>query len=184
MSREHIFARCLVVGSLLTAGIGLLSYLLFDFEFYCDSEEGNSKSSEKHDRNSDAERRARQNRTMLSSHDEAIVEVCLSDITSAISAIAGGTSSIELCANRSEGGVTPSIGLVEDVVRMARGKDIQVHVLIRPRPGNFVYSAGELAMGLVMTCRETSLATTSTSFLYLIPDNLLCMEKVCNLMAL
>ena len=144
MSRAHVFARGLVVGSLLSVGIGLLTYLLF--EFYCDGDEGNSKNSNKYDRDTDAEGKARRKKAMLNSSDKAIVEVCLSDITSAVSAIASGTSSIELCANRSEGGVTPYIGLVEDVVRMAQGKDIQVHVIIRPRTGNHVYSAGELAM--------------------------------------
>lgn len=51
---------------------------------------------------------------------------------------------IELCAALSEGGLTPSIGLVAAAVRVARTAEI--HVLIRPRPGSFTYDAGELAI--------------------------------------
>jgi copper homeostasis protein len=51
---------------------------------------------------------------------------------------------IELCAALSEGGLTPSIGLVEAAV--AAAGSAEVHVLVRPRPGGFEYSADELAL--------------------------------------
>jgi len=51
---------------------------------------------------------------------------------------------IELCAALSEGGLTPSIGLVEAAVAAAGAAEI--HVLVRPRPGGFAYSADELAL--------------------------------------
>ena len=131
-----------MVGSLLAAvGIGLLTYIFF--EVYGDNNEGHSKEDTS-DCDIEVERRSRRKKFLLSGTDKAIVEICLSDIASAIAAIAGGSSSIELCTNRAEGGVTPFIGLVEEVVRMSRGKNVQIHVLIRPRPGNFVYSAGKL----------------------------------------
>lgn len=72
-----------------------------------------------------------------------IVEICVSDISSAIVAIQGGATSIELCSNRLEGGVTPSIGFVEECVRICRNLSVEVHVLVRPRPGGFVYSLEE-----------------------------------------
>jgi copper homeostasis protein len=72
-----------------------------------------------------------------------IVEICVSDISSAIVAIQGGATSIELCSNRLEGGVTPSIGFVEECVRICRSLSVEVHVLVRPRPGGFVYSLEE-----------------------------------------
>lgn len=45
------------------------------------------------------------------------IEVCLSDIESAIAAQRGGATSIELCSDRAGGGVTPPIGLVQECVR-------------------------------------------------------------------
>lgn len=71
------------------------------------------------------------------------VEACISDIESALNAIQGGANSLELCANRPEGGTTPNIGFVEECVNLCRSLDVQVHVLIRPRPGDFVYSKRE-----------------------------------------
>ena len=40
------------------------------------------------------------------------IEVCLSDIPSALTACNAGATSIELCCDRAGGGVTPSIGLI------------------------------------------------------------------------
>lgn len=73
-------------------------------------------------------------------------EVCLSDIKSAIAAVKGGANSLELCANRAEGGVTPSIGLVEQCVRMFKHLGVEINVLIRPRAGNFIYDESELSL--------------------------------------
>ncbi len=71
------------------------------------------------------------------------VEFCVSDISSAIAAIHGGATSLELCSNRLEGGVTPSIGFVEECVRICRNLSVEVNVLVRPRPGGFVYGPEE-----------------------------------------
>ena len=71
------------------------------------------------------------------------VEICLSSIECVRNAIQAGANSIELCSDRNQGGVTPSVGLVEEAVRMCRGIDVEVHCLIRPRPGLFTYSDAE-----------------------------------------
>ena len=42
-----------------------------------------------------------------------------------------------------QGGVTPSIGDIEGAVVAVAGSHTRVHVLVRPRPGDFVYSALE-----------------------------------------
>ncbi|NUP59447.1 MAG: hypothetical protein HOQ06_08210 [Pseudarthrobacter sp.] len=56
-------------------------------------------------------------------------------------AAAVGASRVELCAALSETeGITPGIGAVEQ----ACGLGFPVHVLVRPRPGNFTYSDEEL----------------------------------------
>ena len=69
------------------------------------------------------------------------IEISVSDIESAYQAWCGGANSLELCSNRSEGGTTPSLGLIEECVsRFQLQGCLEIHVLIRPRPGHFVYS--------------------------------------------
>ena len=70
------------------------------------------------------------------------VEICLSDIDSAVAAYKGGCTSMEVCSSRIQGGITPSIGLVQEILRRHKN-EVEVHVLIRPRPGDFNYSDNE-----------------------------------------
>ena len=106
--------------------------------FYRDIEEKNLKTTNNYSDNEDV-LIEKKRRRKLKAHSERITcEICLSDVTSAISAIEGGATSIELCTNRGEGGITPFIGLIQEVVFLSRGKSVEIHVLIRPRPGNFV----------------------------------------------
>ncbi len=68
------------------------------------------------------------------------LEVCANSVQSAIAAQKGGASRIELCDNLPEGGTTPSYGLI----KVARRKlDIPIHVLLRPRAGDFLYTEYE-----------------------------------------
>ena len=70
-----------------------------------------------------------------------IFEVCIDSTASALAAQGGGAQRVELCDNLIEGGTTPSIGMVKAVCSRLR---IPVHVLLRPRGGDFCYSEDEM----------------------------------------
>jgi copper homeostasis protein len=68
------------------------------------------------------------------------IEICTDNVESAIEAQNAGADRIELCNNLPEGGTTPGLGLIKS----ARDHlAIGLHVIIRPRGGDFLYSAIE-----------------------------------------
>ncbi len=70
-----------------------------------------------------------------------VVEVCVDCVESAVAALQGGASRIELCSALSEGGLTPSIGLYTKVASLVH---IPIHILVRVRRGDFCYSEDEV----------------------------------------
>ena len=66
------------------------------------------------------------------------IEICANSVESAVKAQEGGAYRVELCAGIPEGGTTPSFG----EMRMARQllQKTKLHVIIRPRGGDFLYS--------------------------------------------
>ncbi len=69
-----------------------------------------------------------------------MLEICASNIQSAINAQNSGADRIELCTELPVGGLTPSFGLIKHAVEQL---SIPIFVLIRPRGGDFVYSDEE-----------------------------------------
>ncbi|HEX6454501.1 MAG TPA: copper homeostasis protein CutC [Trebonia sp.] len=69
-------------------------------------------------------------------------EVCVVSADGVDAALTARADRVELCASLEVGGITPSIGLIERAVEIAAGR-LAVHVLVRPRGGDFVYSADE-----------------------------------------
>ncbi len=71
-----------------------------------------------------------------------MLEICVDDPAGLDAAIAGGADRIELCGALAIGGITPSAGLIA----AAATAPIPVHVLLRPRGGDFVHDAREEAI--------------------------------------
>lgn len=79
----------------------------------------------------------------MTSPPDILVEACVDSVESALAAARGGARRIELCAGLVEGGVTPSIGMIG---RVWERVDLGIHLLVRPRGGDFLYDEDELAL--------------------------------------
>ena len=69
-----------------------------------------------------------------------ILEICVDDAAGIDAATRGGADRIELCAALGLGGLTPSVGLIA----LAAENAIPTMAMIRPRGGDFVWSADEI----------------------------------------
>ncbi|MEW4371245.1 copper homeostasis protein CutC [Paenibacillus kandeliae] len=70
-----------------------------------------------------------------------LLEVIATSPEDAMIAEASGADRIELIAAQSEGGLTPSLGMIQEIVSTV---SIPVHVMLRPHSRHFRYEAGEI----------------------------------------
>lgn len=71
------------------------------------------------------------------------VEVCVESVAGLAAAARAGAERVELCCGLAEGGLTPGLALTEAAVA---ARLLPVLVLVRPRAGDFLYSAPEFAL--------------------------------------
>ncbi|MGC9330181.1 MAG: copper homeostasis protein CutC [Candidatus Hinthialibacter sp.] len=84
---------------------------------------------------------------------EFVFEACANSVASALAAQEGGAKRVELCDNLHEGGTTPSAGCI---TAARKRLSIALHVLIRPRGGDFLYDdiEWEIMKNDIRVCRE------------------------------
>lgn len=85
-----------------------------------------------------------------------LLEVCVDDAAGLAAAIAGGADRIELCSALELGGLTPTPGLMA----LAAKASIPVRAMVRPRPGDFVFTAAdvEAMLGDIAAIRAAGLS--------------------------
>lgn len=76
------------------------------------------------------------------------LEVCSSSIDDVVAAIEGGADRVELCRDLEKDGLTPDYEIIRTTVGLSRnaGRHFDVMVLVRCRPGGFVYTDEEKAL--------------------------------------
>ena len=81
------------------------------------------------------------------------LEICSNSVASAIEAEQGGATRVEFCQNLENGGTTPSFGQLQLVRELV---NIGVHVLIRSRGGDFLYTETEILEMIadIQLCKE------------------------------
>jgi copper homeostasis protein len=109
------------------------------------------------------------------------VEICANSYQSAINAEKAGANRIELCSELAVGGITSSYGLLKKVMA---NLTIPVHVLIRPRSGDFTFSDTEFEIMKenIQLCKELGVAGIVSGVLHL--DNTIDFERTHQLVAL
>ena len=72
-----------------------------------------------------------------------ILEVCVDSLASAKAAMAGGADRLELCSALAVGGLSPYGELLEQIKATC---PLPVRCLMRPRPGDFLYTEDEIEL--------------------------------------
>ena len=104
-----------------------------------------------------------------------ILEVCVDSVESAEAAVRGGADRLELCANLVIGGTTPEQALYE-IIRERTGA--KMNILIRPRYGDFLYTAPEFEIILRDVALFRKLGANGVVTGCLLPDGCLDTERM------
>jgi copper homeostasis protein len=109
------------------------------------------------------------------------LEICVDSIESALDSQNAGADRVELCDNLNEGGTTPSFGVI---VSARNNLTIGLHVIIRPRGGDFLYSDIEydIMRRDIDVCGETGV--NGVVFGILRPDGEIDVERSARLIEL
>lgn len=109
------------------------------------------------------------------------LEICASNYQSAVTAQEAGADRIELCSELAVGGITPSYGLIKQVLDELK---IPVFVLVRPRSGNFTYSGAdfEIMKRDIEVCKDLGCQGIVSGVLNL--DNTIDIERTKELIAI
>jgi copper homeostasis protein len=112
---------------------------------------------------------------------DLLLEVAVDSPVRAMAAERAGAHRLELCANLETGGLTPGLELIREVHAAVR---IPIHVMVRPRPGDFVYSASEFEemKESIKSIRAQNVQGIVTGML--LPDGSVDMQRTGKLIAL
>ncbi|MGL4513985.1 MAG: copper homeostasis protein CutC [Lacipirellulaceae bacterium] len=104
-----------------------------------------------------------------------LLEVCVESLDDALDAVAAGADRLELCAAIELGGLTPSEGLLREVVASV---GVPVAAMVRPRSGGFRCTAGELRVMLADVSRALAAGAAAVVFGALKDDGQIDLEAV------
>ena len=117
----------------------------------------------------------------MSERKDYLFEVCANGVESCLAAQEGGADRVELCAGIPEGGTTPSYGEIKVARRVLTRT--RLHVIVRPRGGDFLYSPLEVERMVEDIGMARQLGADGVVFGCLSPDGSLDMEANRRLMA-
>jgi len=110
-----------------------------------------------------------------------LFEVCANGLQSAINAEIAGADRIELCENLEVGGVTPTLELM---MKVRESTHLPIHVLIRPRAGDFNYAEEEFQIMIesIQSCKKLKMEGVVLGVLH--SDLTIDQERTAQLMSL
>ena len=117
----------------------------------------------------------------MGNQQNILLEICAANFASAQAASLAGADRIELCSALAVGGLTPSHALLEAVQHAFA---IPVHVLVRPREGDFLYSDAEFQIMQAEILKIKQMGFAGVVFGILNPDATIDEKRCATLVAL
>lgn len=107
--------------------------------------------------------------------NDYILECCVDSVDSAMTAADCGADRLELCSNLIIGGTTPTLALYDKIREQTA---VRLHVLVRPRFGDFYYQPMEFAVMLKEVEQFHLAGADGVVFGCLTPDGALCPDQM------